>query len=125
MKKVAKKVTMQTLDKKIDGVANAVGTLSDTVGTLSDTVDSLARSTKEGFDRMDTFHDEMNDFVKKTGVTLFSLDSHARTANERLDAIEKVLGPLIQTSSFYQSTLREHERRLSLIEREVGLAKQT
>lgn len=123
MKKTAKKVTLQTLDKRFDTLGQKVDTLGENIGTLTETVDGLARSTKEGFDRMDMFHDEMTEFVKKTGITLFNLDSHARTTNGRLDAIEKALGPLVQASSFYQSTLREHERRIMLLERKAGFAK--
>lgn len=102
-----------------------------TLNSISKSIDDLAIITERGFNRtvskeeFTEFKGEMTDFKKNTERTLFNLDSHARTTNERLDAIEKVLGPLVQTSSFYQSTLREHERRLSLIEREVGLAKQT
>ena len=131
MRKTPTKVTFQTLDKKIDGLGQTMGTLGDKLETLTDIVDVLARSTKQGFDSITTkqefteFKEDMTAFAKQTGITLFNLDSHARTANERLNAIEKALGPLVQASSFYQNTLREHERRLSLIERAVGLVKQS
>ena len=129
MKKTPKQVTIQTLDKKIDGIASTFGALTSTVGELTDTVDSLARSTKEGFDNIATkqefvaFKEDMTDFAKKTGVTLFNLDSHARTTNERLDAIEKTLEPLMLASGAMQREFREHERRILHIERKVGLAK--
>jgi|SRR3989338_452669 len=116
MKKTINKATLQTLDKKIDG-------LTDTVGTLTDTVDSLARSTKEGFGRMDAFHTEMTEFAQKTALTLFNMDSKLQTVDQRLDAIEKALGPIVHASSFYQSALREHERRIALLERKAGFSK--
>lgn len=125
MKKVTKKATRQTLDnKKIDGVAKIVG-------TLSETVDSFARSTKEGFDRMDIFHAEMTDFkvdmadfVGKTNTTLFNMDSKLHTVDQRLDAIEKTLEPLMLASGAMQRELREHERRLVHVEQKVGLVNQ-
>lgn len=127
MKKTFKKVTLQTLDKKIDvlgaSLDKKIDGITNAVGALSDTVDSLARSTKEGFDKADAFQDEMTEFAKKTPLTLFNMDSKLQTVDQRLDAIEKTLGPLVQVSSALQRELREHERRLSLIERKVGLVK--
>ncbi len=113
MKKTPKQATLQTLDKKID--------------TLITTVDNLAIATKRGFDNtvskteFTEFKSEMTEFKKNTERTLFNLDSHARTANERLDAIEKTLEPLIFVSGAMQRELREHERRISHVERKVGV----
>lgn len=113
MKKTHKKVTIQTLDKKID--------------TLITTVDVLAISTKKGFDNtvskkeFTEFKEEMTEFAQKTGVALFNLDSHARTTNERLDEVEKTLEPLMLVSGILQKELREHARRLSRVERKVGV----
>lgn len=129
MKKTPKKVTLQTLDKKIDGWGQSLDTKID---TLTLTVDGLAISTNKGFDEvkagarefkkeMTEFKEDMTDFSKKTGVTLFNLDSHARTTNERLDAIEKTLEPLMFASGAMQRELREHDRRLSHVERKVGV----
>lgn len=67
-----------------------------------ESIDSLVISVKHGFEEMYEFRDEMYGFKNKTETTLFSLDSHARQTNERLDAIEKTLGPLVQVSSFMQ-----------------------
>lgn len=112
---------MQTLGKKIDGIA-------DIVGTLSNTVDSLARSTKEGFDRMDTFHTEMTDFkedmtdfAKKTSITLFNLDSRARMTNERLDTIEKSLPPLVVLSEALKREVLQLNTRVGRLETKVGM----
>ncbi|GEM_PF-2713582 len=115
--------TVDTLKGTVGKLTGTVDTLKDTVGTLTGTVDSLARSTKEGFDRMDAFHTDMAEFAQKTSLTLFNLDSHARTTNERLDAIEKTLEPLMLVSGAMQREFREHERRILHIERKVGLAK--
>ena len=87
MKKTPKKVTIQTLDKKIDGIASTFGALTSTVGELTDTVDSLARSTKEGFDRMDSFHTDMTEFAKKNSLTLFNIDSKLQTVYQRFYTI--------------------------------------
>ena len=120
MKKTSKKVTLQTLDKKIDGITK-------TVGTLSDTVDSLARSTKVGFDHVDTFHTEMTDFntdmtefAKKTGMTLFNLDSHARETNRRLDALEKAGGPLTLAVQTMQQEIRTLNQRVDVLEKNMS-----
>ncbi|MEK7169700.1 MAG: hypothetical protein AAB767_00240 [Patescibacteria group bacterium] len=133
MKRTPKKITLQTLDtkigvlgqsldKKIDGWGQS---LDKKIGGLTDTVDALARSTNAGFLEVKKdvreFKTEMTEFVQKTSLTLFNLDSHARTANERLDAIEKTLEPLMFASGATQRELREHERRLSHIERKVGV----
>lgn len=102
-----------------------------TKADLEKSVEGLAIMTANGFKNtvsktnFTEFRDEMTDFKRKTGMTLFNIDSKLQTVDQRLDAIEKTLGPLVQASSFYQSTLREHERRLLLIEREVGLSKQS
>src|SRR3989344_9497443 len=141
MKKTAKKVTLQTLDKKIDTLGQTFDKKIDTLGqtfdkkidtlgqtfdkklnALTDVVDALARSTKQGFDAAQEFQKDMTEFANKTGVTLFNLDSHARTTNERLDSIEKTLGPIVHLPGVVQRELREHDRRLSLIEKKIGIA---
>ena len=106
-------------------ISSAIGDLKK---TTTKSISDLAIFTKRGFDQtvsLETFNDFTHDmlaFKKHTETTLFNLDGHARTTNERLDAIEKALGPLVQTTSFYQQTLREHERRIAFLERKTGLA---
>lgn len=108
-----KKVTLNTVNKKID--------------TLITTVDSLATATKRGFDNtvskeeFGEFKEEMTDFKQKTESALFNIDSKLQTVDQRLDAIEKTLGPLVHVSDALQRELREHERRISLVEHKVGL----
>ncbi|HCB35216.1 MAG: hypothetical protein A2W52_03695 [Candidatus Taylorbacteria bacterium RIFCSPHIGHO2_02_49_25] len=121
MKKTSKKATFQTLDKKIDGIASTVGKFAGGVGKLTGTVDSLARSTKEGFDRMDAFHNEMTEFAHKTSLTLFNIDGKLQTVDQRLDAIEKTLGPLVQVSSFMQKEIRELNTRVTRLEHNAGI----
>ncbi len=93
--------------------------------SISKSIDDLAVATKNGFDEMGGelrgFQNEMTDFRKKTEITLFNLDSHARTTNERLNAIEKILEPLMLVSGAMQHELREHDRRLLHVEQKVGL----
>lgn len=113
--KLNKKVTLNTVDGKID--------------TLIATVDNFAMATKRGFDntvskeKFIEFKEEMVDFKQKTELTLYKMDNKLQTVDERLDAIEKSLGPLVHVSDALQREFREHERRISLIERKVGLAK--
>ncbi len=112
-KKTDKKVTLNTVDKKID--------------TLITTVDNLAIATKRGFDNtvskeeFGEFKDEMTEFKQKTELTLFNIDSKMQTVDQRLDGIEKTLGPLVHVSNALQNELREHAHRLSIIEHKVGL----
>ena len=72
MKRTTKKVTLQTLDKKIDVLGQ---TLDKKIGDLTETVDGLARSTKHGFDAAIDFQKEMTEFAQKTALTLFAVDS--------------------------------------------------
>ena len=127
MKKTAKKVTLQTLDKKIDTLGQAldkkIDTFDEKINALTDVVDTLARSTKQGFEAAHEFQKDMAEFAQKTSVTLFNLDSHARTANERLDAIEKTMGPIVHLPSVMQREFRDYDRRLSLVEKKIGIAK--
>ena len=131
MKKTLKKTTLQMLDKKIDTLGQ---TLDKKIDALVTTVDSLAIATKRGFDNtvskteftefkeeMLDFKRDMTDFKKKAEMTFFNLDSHARTTNERLDAIEKILGPLVQISSFMQKEIRELNSRVIKLEHHAGI----
>ena len=135
MKKTPKKVTLQTLDKKIDGITNTVGALTGTVGELkgtvgaltgtvgelTDTVDSLARSTKEGFDRMDSFHTDMTEFAKKNSLTLFNIDSKLQTVDQRLDTMEKSLPSLGTLSDALKREVLQLNIRVGKIETRVGI----
>lgn len=121
MKKTPKKVTLQTLDKKIDG-------LGGKLETLTEIVDALARSTKQGFDNIATkqefteFKGDMTAFAKQTGITLFNLDSHARTTNERLNAIEKSLPPLGNLSEALKREVQQLNMRVGRLETKAGIA---
>ncbi len=83
MKRTTKKVTLQTLDKKIDVLGQTLDkkidvlgqTLDKKIGDLTETVDGLARSTKHGFDAAIDFQKEMTEFAQKTALTLFAVDS--------------------------------------------------
>ncbi len=118
MKKTSKKVTLQTLDEKLD-------VIGQNLETLTETVDGLAISTKKGFDEvkgeMHEFKDEMTNFKKNTERTFFNLDSHARTTNERLDAIEKALPPLGSLSEALKREVLQLNVRVGRIEAKVGI----
>src|SRR3989338_11551973 len=121
MKKKPKteKVSLAAIAKTLQGVA--------TKGDLDKAVEDLAIITNRGFantvskEEFGEFKEEMVDFKKKTELTLFNIDSKLQTVDSRLDAIEKTLGPLVHVSSAMQRALRDHERRLSLVEHKVGL----
>ena len=127
MKKTPKKVTLQTLNKRFDS-------LGQKVDTLVTTVDNLAIATNRGFENtvsktefkdfkkeMTDFKEDMTDFAKKAEVTLFSLDSHARTTNERLGAIEKALPPLGNLSEAIKREVLQLNVRVGRIETKVGI----
>ncbi len=76
------------------------------LASVAKSIDDLAMITKRGFDHTAPkeafatfegefldFRKDMTDFRKKTGATLFNLDAHAQATNDRLNAIEKALGP--------------------------------
>lgn len=129
MKKTSKKATLQTLDKKIDTLGQTLDKKIDTLGqtldkkidTLTETVDVLARSTNHGFDAVFAFQKDMIEFAQKTSLTLFNLDSHARTTNERLDAIEKALPPLGNLSEALKREVLQLNVRVGKIEARVGI----
>ena len=130
----AQKATLSSIAKSIEGLAtkNDVAKSIEGLATKKDiieAIDELAIITKRGFDttvskaEFTEFREDMTDFKKKTDLTLFNLDSHARTTNTRLDSIEKAIGPLVHLPGVVQRELREHDRRISLIERKVGISK--
>lgn len=96
---------------------------------LEKSVEGLAIMTANGFEKTVSktdfaeFRDEMTDFKKKTGMTLFNMDSKLQTVDQRLDAIEKTLGPLVHVSNAVQRELREHNERIVRIEQKMGLVK--
>lgn len=118
MKKTSKKVTLQTLDKKIDTLGQ---TFDKKIDVLTEIVDGLARSTKQGFDAAFAFQKDMTEFAHKTALTLFNIDSKLQTVDQRLDAIEKTLGPLVQVSSVMQKEIRELNARVTKLEHNANL----
>ena len=112
------KVTLVTVSKKIDDLA---------VSTAK-SIEDLAIITKKGFDNtvskeeFTEFKTEMTEFKKGTETTLFNLDGHAKKTNERLDAIEKAMGPLVQVSGFMQKEIRELNMRVNRLEHKVGIS---
>lgn len=122
-KKLNKKVTLNTINNKIDTLTGAVGGLTTTVNDLTATVDNLAIATKRGFDNavlkdeFSEFKNEMTDFKKKTGLTLFNLDSHAQETNRRLNNLEKTGGPLTMAVQTIQQETRSLNQRVNLLEK--------
>lgn len=132
-KKTQKKITLNTLAESI----NSFGAKTDfSFKQVNESIDSLARITKAGFDNtvsktefnefkteMYDFRDDMLEFEKKTNTTLLNLDGHAQETNNRLDAIEKTLGPLVQVSGLMQKEIRSLNIRVERLEKQAGLAK--
>lgn len=122
-------VTKTDLVKTLEGVATKtdLGKLSRSIDDLTVTVDNLAIATNKGFENtvskeeFGEFKEEMVEFTKKTSLTLFNIDGKLQTVDQRLDSIEKTLEPLMLASGAMQRELREHERRLSHVERKVGV----
>lgn len=128
MKKKLKKekITLET-------IAKSLGTLATKID-LEKSIDSLAMITKRGFDNtvskeaFGEFKEEMTDFkiditefAQKTSLTLLNIDAKLQTVDQRLDAIEKTLGPLVHVSNAVQRELREHNERIARIEHKIGL----
>lgn len=88
---------------------------------IIDSIDSLARMTKKGFDDMYEFINEMTDFKNEAGMTLFNIDSKLRTVDQRLDAIEKILGPLMKTTFVMGNEIRGLNTRVERLEHKVGI----
>ena len=128
MKQKAEKATLASISKSIEGLATKAELKRlATKADFERSIEKLAVITARGFENtvskteFTEFKNEMTDFAKKTGVTLFSLDSHARTTNERLDAIEKILGPLVQVSSVMQKEIRDLNLRVTKLEHREGI----
>lgn len=128
------KITLATIAKKLDSVATKtdLSTISKSIDDLTTTVDNLAIATNRGFENaiskkefgefkeeMTDFKEEMTDFAKKTNLTLFNIDGKLQTVDQRLDAIEKTLGPLVHVSNAVQRELREHSERIARIEHKL------
>lgn len=141
MKKKSKteKVTLATIAKTLEGVATKVDLTKTLQGVatkvdLDKAIENLAIITNNGFantvskedfsefkEEMTEFKEEMTEFKHKTGLTLFNIDSKLQTVDQRLDAIEKTLGPLVHVSDAVQRELREHNERIARIEHKIGL----
>ena len=95
-----------------------------TLENVAESVDNLAVITKRGFDNvhgeLKEFKDEMHDFKNKTDATLFTLSSKANETNDRLDAIEKTLGPLVHVSSIMQKEIRSLNTRVDRLEKIIS-----
>ncbi|HEY4516057.1 MAG TPA: hypothetical protein VJH67_02625 [Candidatus Paceibacterota bacterium] len=98
-------------------------TLREILGSIndvSDTVDSLAISAKNGFDNM-VSKTEFGDFKDEINTTLFNIDNKLRTVDQRLEAIEKILGPLMRVSSLMQNEIRNLNSRVARLEHKAGI----
>ena len=102
-----------------------------TLENVAESIDTLAVITKKGFDdvhselkefkdEMYEFKNEMHEFKDKTEKSLFDLNSHANETNERLNAIEKTLGPLVLVSSVVQKEIRSLNIRVLRLEKIIS-----
>lgn len=134
IKKISK-VTMDDLAASINNLAKSVDTKIDKLDTKIDVlaksvdikIDDLAIAVKNGFDRtvskdeFNGFKTEMYDFKRKSEGHFLDLICRMDSVEKRLDAIEQVLGPLLQVSSILQSEIREINTRVDHLERKVGI----
>ena len=74
-------------------------------------------------DEMYDFKDEMLSFKSKTESALYNINEKLQTIDGRIDAIEKTLGPLVHVTGALQREYRNHELRISKLERKVGVDK--
>src|SRR3989344_1683359 len=85
------------------------------------TIDSLALMVQRGFSDMHVQFEEQrvdfDDFKKSTGRSLFELHSQMASVNQRLGNIEKVLGPLVHVVDALKTNSRDHEIRITRLER--------
>ena len=97
-----------------------------TLTSISKSIDSLAIITERGFSRtvskeeFKEFKEEMLDFKKKTELTLFNLDNHARETNRRLNNLEKTGGPLTLAVQTMQQEIRALNQRVDLLEKNTS-----
>ena len=100
-----------------------------TLEHISKSIDYLAIASKTEFDRVNTKLDQMvtkydfNEFKKQIETTLFNIDGKLHTVDQRLDVIEKALGPLVYASAGMQRIMREYGTRIDRLEHKVGIKK--
>ena len=92
--------------------------------SVAESIDNLAVITKRGFDNvhdeLKEFKGEMHDFRNKTDATLFTLSSKANQTNDRLEVIEKTLGPLVHVFSVVQKEIRSLNTRVDRLEKIIS-----
>ncbi|OHA18371.1 MAG: hypothetical protein A2836_03235 [Candidatus Taylorbacteria bacterium RIFCSPHIGHO2_01_FULL_45_63] len=122
MKKVSKKVTLASISKSIEQLAtkNDLEKLGVITAHGFDTTVAETKFT-EFKDEFTEFKDDMTEFAQKTALTLFNMDSKLQTVDQRLDAIEKTLGPLVQVSSVMQKEIRDLNSRVTKLEHHAGI----
>ena len=81
-------------------------------------IENLAVSTKNGFDEVNTKLDdskkEFTEFKKDAELSLYNVDRKLQTVDDRLEAIERSLGPLVQIPLFMQKEIRNQSTLESL-----------
>jgi len=92
MKKKISKAKEPTLTDVLQSIKNLSTTQNKSDHSLSQSIDNLAIATKNGFDEMHEFRDEMLDFKKETSLTLFNVDIKLKDVDDRLREIEKSTG---------------------------------
>ena len=67
------------------------------------------------------FRAEFELFARKTDRAIFNLQSEMSTVSERLNNIEKILVPLMHLADALKLNSRDHESRISRLERKMGV----
>jgi predicted nuclease with TOPRIM domain len=92
-----------------------------TFASIEKSIDGLAVIAKKGFDETNEKLDDLVEFKKNAELTLYNMDRKLHTVDQRLDAIEKTLGPLVHVSGFMQKEIRNLNVRISRLEHKAGI----
>lgn len=120
---------MKKLDVKKKQKKVTLNDVASSVKEVAESVDALARITTKGFENtvskaeFGEFKQDMEDFKKKTDKSLFELQSDMGDVKLRVKNVEQTLGPVLSMTEALKLNWRDHESRLSRLERKAGLEK--
>ena len=92
----------------------------------STSLDGLAVMVQSGFTDMQERMLEKPDFMdfkSKAEQILYAIDGKLQSVDQRLDAIEKTLGPLVHVTDALGREYRHLETRIARLEHKAGLHK--
>ncbi len=87
------------------------------------TIDELAAMVQKGFmaqdEKIDAGFAAMDERFTRLEKTVLELKSSQETTHDRLNAIEKVLGPLMLMAEVMNKNNRDHEIRIAKLEKKL------